>query len=172
MHRTFRWIVRLLASAPLALFVAADAQAQDSQWVRETADHLRKLVIHQTHVPVLNETAIDTELQGTLELIVASPIDVDGVQVMPTRSKIICSYQPVRNTRRIPVYCDRVITPEGYDYRIAATLYGVDGGAGIPADRHKANGALQADPAKNLWMVVTSIHAVGVVAARPIPVTG
>jgi len=80
---------------------------------------------------------------------------------LPGGAKILCEYEPVRSGSYIPAICYRILTPEGYDYRIVGQIYGPNGTRGIPADRQKKNGALQADLAKELQLTIEQVTAVG-----------
>lgn len=140
--------------------------AQDAAWVPKTFAALQRLVDTRTALSATLYPAIDTELpnQGTGPIVIqiSRNVPVGANPIIPGGSRAICYYQPVRGGNRIPTTCDRLLTPEGADFKIKATVYGRDGLPGIPADGIKPNGALLADHAKELVIFLDEVVSVGV----------
>ena len=156
--RIFTFLIIVSTSMPLA------AKAQEQKWVAETFSLLSNLIDEQRMIPVSNENALDTEIPGGfVKLIVSLPVTVQNVEIIPRHTSVMCSYQAVREGNRIPVTCYRMLTHEKYDFRISARVYDRQGGLGIPADRQKSTGPLQADHAKELQLVIENVEAVGTV---------
>lgn len=144
------------------MMVPEPVNAQEEQWVADTFQRLETLADERKSLPVMNENPLDTETSsGFVHLIMSLPVKVMGRTVIAGGSKIECQYDPVRNVRYIPTTCHRILTPEGYDYRIIGHIYDLNGTRGIPADRQKKNGAQQADLAKELQLVIEQVTAVG-----------
>ncbi|OKH90222.1 hypothetical protein [Thalassospira sp. TSL5-1] len=151
-------LLTIVTSAPLP------AHSQEQKWVKQTFDLLDSLVNEHRMIPVSNYNALDTEIPGgSVKLIVTRSVKARGLEILPPYTSIICGYDAVRQGTHIPITCDRVLSPEGYDYRISATVYDLNGRRGIPADHQKRNGALQADHAKELQLLIENVEAVGTV---------
>lgn len=144
------------------MMVLQPVNAKEDLWVADTFQRLETLANERKSLLVINENPLDTETSGGfVHLIMSLPVKVMGRTVIAGGSKIECQYDPVRNVRYIPTTCLRILTPEGYDYRIIGHIYDLNGTRGIPADRQKKNGALQADLAKELQLVIEQVTAVG-----------
>ncbi len=135
----------------------------DDNWASSIFSALQRLVDHRSALPVILNGAVDTEIASPAEIKISRDVLLDMSVVVPAGSSVMCHYQAVRGGTRIPVECDRIITPKGADYRIQAAVYGLDGGLGIPADGVRSNGALQAGQAKPLKLYLNGIIAVGLV---------
>lgn len=145
-----------------AAILTEPASAQEDHWVTETFNQLNILVDQKRLMLVRNVDALDTEIPGGIvQLSMSFPVKVMGQTVIASGSKIECRYDPVRNVPYIPAICHRILTPEGYEYRIKGQIYDPNGTRGIPADRQKKNGALQADHAKELQLVIDQAISVG-----------
>ncbi|GEQ99282.1 hypothetical protein JCM17844_29190 [Iodidimonas gelatinilytica] len=131
--------------------------------MQETFVALQRLVDGRTASPAVLEPYVDTELPGRADMMISLNVPLGDNPAVPRGTSAICPYQPVRGGKRIPVTCNRLITPQGADFRIKATVYGPDGLPGIPADGIKPNGALLADHAKELVIYLDEIVSVGVV---------
>ncbi|MET4733741.1 hypothetical protein ABIE64_002469 [Thalassospira sp. MBR-102] len=158
----YRMVLVTLTCLLRTVILTEPAKAQEDQWVAETFNQLDILVDQNRLMLASNVEALDTEIPGGfVQLIMSLPVKVMGQTVIAGGSKILCEYDPVRNVSYIPASCYRILTPEGYDYRIVGQIYDRNGRRGIPADRQKKNGALQADYAKELQLIIEQVTAVG-----------
>ncbi|WP_413207906.1 hypothetical protein [Rhodospirillum sp. A1_3_36] len=139
--------------------------AQDKGWISSAFIALRHLVDQRVALRATLYPAIDTEVSmpgmGLVDVVISRDAPEGGRPSIPKGSKILCRYQPVRGGTRIPMTCDRILTPEGGDFRVKATVHGRDGQPGIPADGIKSNGALLADQAKPLLLYLDDVLSVG-----------
>ncbi|HBN49342.1 hypothetical protein [Thalassospira xiamenensis] len=148
----------------IAINIPQPAYSQEQKWVEETFNLLDSLASEQRMIPVSNDSALDTEIPGdSVKLIFTRLVKVRGHEILSPYTSIMCGYDAVRQGTHIPVRCYRVLSQEGYDYRISATVYDLNGRQGIPADRQKRNGALQAGHAKELQLIIENVEAVGTI---------
>jgi len=156
--------IAILTLLTMATNIPQPAYGQQQKWVEEKFDLLDILAKEQRMIPVSNDSALDTEIPGgSVKLVVTRSVKARGHEILSPYTSIMCGYDAVRQGTHIPVTCYRVLSQEGYDYRISATVYDRRGRQGIPADRQKRNGALQADHAKELQLIIENVDAVGTI---------
>lgn len=155
------FLIVVFTSLSLSTSVNAD-QVSFEQWVQTTERDIWTLIKDERLIPVTLYPAMDTELGGRADVIIGEVKNQSGQIVIPFYSKVLCTYEPVRNVKRIPHTCSRILASDGQDFRISGTIYGEDMIQGTPADRIKANGALQVDNAKRLYLKITDVHAIGI----------
>ena len=84
-----------------------------------------RLIVQGTVIAAVLETAIDTELPGTIRAQVSRPVfSYDGSEVlMPAGTRLIGSYNPKVSIaqKRVLIAWNRAITPEGRSVTLAAT---------------------------------------------------
>lgn len=147
----------------------APAVAQETSWVSRAHIALQRLVDQRSALPATLYPPIDTELPGhgtgQVILLISRSVPSNSTPTVPGGSGAICHYEPVRQGNRIPATCNRLLTPEGGDFRVRATVYGLDERLGIPADHVKPNGALLAEGAKPLLLYIDEIIAIGILGS-------
>lgn len=131
------------------------------RWATATTQSFQTIIDTEYLIPVALKEPIDTEIPGRADL---TTIEIEGNDrsiLIPFFSSIICEYESVKNVDRIPHKCRRIITQDGRDYRIDATVYGQDKVRHTPATYTKDNGYLHTPARTPLFVKINKIKAIG-----------